>query len=106
MSTHLLAQYPGLYLPLSAEPKLDQEGSQRVNRDGLPQWTLQVLHQPSAGKSDVIKVTLPAAAQPEFVPMQPLHFDGLRVDFYSMSGGAAGLWFAADSISEARGELA
>lgn len=100
---HALEQVPGRYLPVAADAKRDQDGNQRKNRDGVPQWSITTLHTPPQGKPEVITITVTSAESPELTPMQPVMFDNLRVDHYAIQGGASGLWFAADGVRPATG---
>ncbi|WP_353988634.1 hypothetical protein [Ruicaihuangia caeni] len=96
---HLIDTSGGGYVPLSVEPKTDREGNQRRNREGVPQWTINVLHaEPGRGKPEVIAVTVSSTDAPAIKPMQPAVFTNLRVDMYQV-GDSAGLWFAADAVA-------
>ena len=69
---HALEQVPGRYLPVAADAKRDQDGNQRKNRDGVPQWSITTLHTPPQGKPEVITITVTSAESPELTPMQPV----------------------------------
>lgn len=98
MAAHLLDTNSTSYLPLSVEPKTDPEGVQKKNRDGVLLWTVNVLHQPPAGRPSVVSVTVPSATTPSLAPVTPATWSGLRVDIWQ-SGESSGLWFAADSVA-------
>lgn len=82
---------------LQVEPKLDQDGSQKQNRDGLRQWSVVVLVQTAEGTPEVIKVTVPGK-QPEVAPMTPVAFTNLRAIAWE-AGGRSGVAFSADGVA-------
>ena len=47
--TYLLSQTPGSYLPVGAEPKKNADGTQKTNREGVPQWTIHTLYRSDRG---------------------------------------------------------
>lgn len=90
------------YAPLSVQPKTDREMAQKANREGVPLWSVTVLHTPEAGKPEVITVTVPGTAAPALAPMQPATWTNLRVDIYQV-GDSSGLYFMADNVSATSG---
>ena len=97
---YFLDQSRGSFKALSVSPKLDQTGSQKATRDGLPQWTIETLFTPETGKSELLSVGVAATSQPEIVPMAEVALRGLRLGFWE-SGDRAGLFFQADSVEAA-----
>ena len=96
--TYLLSQTPGSYLPVGAEPKKNADGTQKTNREGVPQWTIHTLYRSDRGDYDTIKVTVAATKPPSIVPMQSVVFAGLRIGVFTGSNGT-GVYFQADSVS-------
>lgn len=97
---HYIDTSASSYVPLSAEPKTDRDGTQKSSRDGVPQWTVNVLHTPATGKPEVIAVTVASPTPIVLSALQPVLWTAMRVDFWQ-SGDSAGLWFAADSVNPA-----
>lgn len=90
------------YAPLSVQPKTDREMAQKVNREGVPLWSVTVLHTPETGKPEVITVSVPAKSAPVLQPMQAAAWTNLRVDIYQV-GDSSGLYFVADAVATANG---
>lgn len=93
------------YKFISSEPKTNLDGTQKKSKDGLPQWSIDVMRTAvDSEMKDTIAVTVPAPTLPDFPGF---------VTFENMIGGMfwirehgnkpsnAGLWFNAESISAA-----
>ncbi|MEL5992462.1 hypothetical protein ACOKGD_11765 [Microbacterium phosphatis] len=60
---------------------------------------MNVLFTPDKGKPEVITVTVPSAAEPTIVPMQPAIFEDLTIGFWQ-SGDSAGVYFQANGVTQ------
>lgn len=82
---------------LQVEAKTDQDGTQKVNRDGIRQWSIITLAQSEGGTPEVLKVTVPSTTEPDIEPMEPVSFTNLRAIAWE-ANGRSGIAFSADSL--------
>lgn len=80
------------------------ERKQKVNKDGVPLWKVQLTAVNWRGRADTLTVSIPMTAHPaeKFEPMQPVTLPGLT--FGSMrkrDGSGSSLWWSADGIEAA-----
>ena len=87
---------------LSVEPKTDQDGAQKIDREGFPLWTVIALHEPQNARPELIKVTVPAADIPEVLPMKT-GFVGLVAGGWSTPTGG-GIFFRAEGLHLGEGQ--
>lgn len=90
-------QYEDTWLGMGVAPKL-RDGVQQENREGLPRWSVEVLHREEGRRSEVLLVTIASLTKPELEPMEPVTFTNLRVAEWSNDNGS-GVYFTADSLA-------
>ncbi|PJM73059.1 hypothetical protein CS006_07375 [Bifidobacterium primatium] len=95
---HMPISVPALgpTLFVSVEPRLDQEGKQRL-RDGVPEQTTHILIQPENGKPEVIDVNVPSMTPLAIAQMTPVSIENLTASQWSIDG-RAGITMRADAI--------
>lgn len=94
----------GDFQAIDVSARTDREGTQRKNRDDVPQWEVEVLHRPAKEGSDaeVIKIKIAAEKAPEVRPMTPVSFPGLQAFFWEMNG-RSGISLSADEVKPLSG---
>ena len=73
------------------------DGVQKTDREGRPQWSVEVLHREAGRKSEVVLVTVADHTEPEVEPMSPAQFKGLKVAPWNTDTGS-GIYFTAEAV--------
>jgi len=94
----------GPALCVAVAPKVDLEGVQRVDRDGVATWSVAVALVPQDGRAALIEVAVPGEPQ-NLTPGMPVSFVGLSAFFWEISG-RAGISFRADRVVPALAPIA
>ena len=94
----------GDFQAIGSSPRTDRDGTQRTNRDGVPQWEVETLHRPAEENADaeVIKVRITSEKSPEVRPMTPVTFEGLSA-FYWQMGDRSGISLSAEAVKPVTG---
>lgn len=69
-------------------PKTDREGTQKVNFENVPQWTIQCMAVPLVGKAELVDVTVAARTAPELAVLAEIDFTGLVARSWEMAATA------------------
>jgi len=87
----------GPVLCVAVTPKTDQDGVQKVDRDGVPTWSVAVAVTPQDGKAGLIEVAVPGEPQ-GLAPGMYVIFRGLTAFMWEISG-RAGMSYRADAVA-------
>lgn len=95
------------YVAVQTTPENDGIGPdapQKVNAEGVPQWTVDLIRQDPDGQSALISVTISARTAPNVTG--PAALKGLRLGQWMSRdrAGQGGLFWQAESIAPARSE--
>lgn len=97
----------GTFQVVEIAAKSDGDGGQKTNRDGIPQWTVQVLNKPAPTaegfqpKAGLEEVTITASQEPKASPLSVVTFAGLVARPWDMNG-RSGVALSADAVQPAR----
>jgi|GEM_PF-2322423 len=96
----------GSFKFLSSAPvtEFGDDNTQKRNAAGTPVFELQVLFtsnetDTSKAESDLMKIKVAAAQQPNIQPLADLGFQNLVARAWSMAGGKSGVSFSADAVA-------
>lgn len=83
---------------LDVGPKFKDRDSneQKVNRDGVPEWTVEALYRPARGRAQVFNVTVASEDEPEIVPTVS-RFAGLTISSFEGENGTV-VFYRADGV--------
>lgn len=86
----------GKFQVVEVSPRVDRDGVQRTNRDGVNQWVLELLHRPEdGGQSDVVLVRVASSEEPSFKQMEEVKLKGFQAFHWEM-GDRSGVSLSAD----------
>ena len=83
---------------VDAEPS-EQGGVQRTSPDGVLEWRIRCLRTPERGRSGMVEISMPAAAEPRFDHLAEVDPEGLAVIIWTKPDGRHGYFFVADSLT-------
>ncbi|WP_402373999.1 hypothetical protein [Isoptericola rhizosphaerae] len=93
------------YTAVQVEAKLDGLGpaaQQKQSKEGVPQWTIDVLRVGGDAATDLMSVTVPSPARPEV--LGPVTFKGLRAGLWlGEKPRQGGIYWQADAVVPAKG---